>query len=604
MTRQNIKDLFIQVYVTVCAWVVLSGGAFFVSRGYLKSFRDGHRALLLSLLLSCIVLSLYRYRMDKQTFFHLELFRSIKVFFELPAAISISVLCILYFSIQFFSLMSMHAGFETALYDLGLYDQIIWNTAHGHFLITSIRGGLHIFSERFKPMLALLAPIYLIGNDTSLLFIVSSLISSTCIVSVYLITKALTRSHQTALVMAICIFFYSPLRNSVNFLFHTQTFADPFLLFGFYFALRKMTKSMIACLLLALMCKESVFFDVLGIGLFFVSRRERIGWPAMILALVYLFSFVMIVEPLFRYPFVTVNKWAFYNHLFKLDPAGWKEILTPNPIGFIILVLGPFLFLSFKCKGWYWLLGPSFAFRLLSRWSNFRTITFHYTSGLNALVFISAVYGIAAFFSVTHGEKRDKWRLGFLDFIGIRNAFYLLLITSAFIFAGDPQLLRIENHLRLASMAKHQKVIRVLNEIPPEYSILTNERPSAHLTHRPNLYVFQSMFTHAPQEEIAKRPDLVIVDEERINAQEREIVRQLVAQGYTVIFEIEFLKIYEQQPPDLHPVPLTLLNRWRDITQDPVVNYHKIIQIWYTRSLLVLAGLLFLGLMMSSVVRP
>jgi len=334
--------------------------------------------------------------------------------------------------------------------------------------------------------------------------------------------------------------------------------------------LRKMAKSMLAFLLLALMCKESVFFDVLGIGLFLISQRNRMGRPVLALATIFLFLFVWVIEPFFRYPFVTLNKWSFYDHLFKLDPALWKEILTPNPLGFIILVFGPFLFLSFKCKGWYWLLGPSLAFRLLSRWSNFRSIDFHYTSGLNALVFISAVYGILSLLN----KERKKWLLGFL-------------IIAAIIFAGNPQLLKIENHLRLASMPKHQRVIRVLNEIPPEYSILTNERPSAHLTHRPNLYVFQSMFAHAPHEEMAKNPDLVIVDEERINGAEREIVRQMRTEGYELIFEVDFLKIYERQRNNFRQVPATLLKRWQDTAQERTIDYQKIIRIGYSWCLLV-----------------
>ncbi len=55
-----------------------------------------------------------------------------------------------------FSLLD-HRNLATTVYDLGIYDNLVWQTAHGHFLDCSlIRGGNHM-SAHFGPILLLLA---------------------------------------------------------------------------------------------------------------------------------------------------------------------------------------------------------------------------------------------------------------------------------------------------------------------------------------------------------------------------------------------------------------------------------------------------------------
>ena len=575
--RLNLTDIMIQLFLIFCLFFAFTGGAFLIGWEQLKYFRDLHRFFSIAFVIVGGVVSYCLYLKDKNAFFDLEPIKSIKRFFEMPAIISVSILTFVYFATQLIYLIVMHSGLGTSLWDLGIYDQVIWNTAHDHFLITSIRGGLHVFCEHFKPILTLLSPIYWFGNNTVPLFVVFTLITSGSVALAYLISKNVTRSHQTSLIFAFCVFFYRPMRNGIDFLFHTQALADPFLLFGFFFVLRNQLKRAIFFFCLALMCKENIATDVLGIGLFFISRKVKGGWLISFLALSFLALFVFVIEPHFRYPYHFLNKWNLYSHFVNPTRESWMRLLDPNPLVFLFLVFSPFFFLSFKCKGWYWLLGPSLALRLLSGMPGFRLTTVHYTAGLNALVIISAIYGFASLIHSRTGKAEPKFAGG-IGLFKNRNAILILLLFSAFVFSGRPQLFAIDRYLSDASKSNYQRIVKILESVPPQYSVLTNEMASAHLSHRAYLYVFFSMFPHAPLEEAARHPDLVVEDTERIRDNERDVVKGFVTEGYRLLFEYSFIKIYVSPSSK---VSHDLVAKWEEFKHMPGVPYRTVVQFWY-----------------------
>ena len=573
--------LFIQLFLIFCLFFVFNGGAFLIGWEQFKHIRVLHRVLSVIFVIIGIVICYLLYTKDKDTFFNLEPMRSLRYFFGMPAVISVGLLTFLYFATQLTYLITMHAGFGTSLWDLGIYDQVIWNTAHGDFLVTSVRGGLHVFCEHFKPIIALLSSIYWFRNSSVLLFTVFTLITSSSIALSYLISKQLTASHLVSLIFAFCVFFYQPMRNGIDFLFHTQALADPFLLAGVCFVPKTQIKRAILFFLLALMCKENIAMDVLGIGLFFISRKVKSGWTISFLAMLFLVLFVFVIEPHFSYPYHFLNKWTTYAYFRNPSLEAWKSLLDPNPIVFLILVFAPFFFLSFKCKGWYWLLGPSLALRLLGNMPGLRLTTVHYTAGLNALVIISAIYGLAFYFENKKNERKSP------------TTILILLIFSAFLFSGKPQLFAIDRFLTDVSKQEVQAAVKVLESIPSKYSVLTNERTSAHLSHRSHLYVFFSMFPHAPLEDAVKHPDLVVEDVERVTDREREVVLGLVKEGYLLIFEHGFIRIYAS--PNIQ-IPQALMTEWEEFKQPPAVPYRRFVQFGY-RSIFVVGILFVVGLL-------
>jgi len=567
----KLKNIALQVFFLGSCFYILTGAAFVAPWEYHLFFEARstlHQLLIRFIILMGMLVAWRSYLIRGDMFFELEPVRSIKVFFKISPFFSVSILFLIYFTLQFANQVLMHAGLGTALWDLGLYDQVIWNTAHGNFLISSIRGGLHIFSERFKPMLVLLSPIYFQNNNTVLLFFITTLITSSSIVAVYLIAKSLTNSKETALVFSICAFFYLPLRNGINFLFHTQVLADPLLLFGFYCVIKKKGIFAYLLFLLALTCKESVAMDVLGIGLFLIARREKTGWGISILALFWIALFILFIEPNFCYAYQVQDKWSFYSHFSSLNLESWAKLLKPNPILFLFFVFGPVLFLPYACRKWTLLLGPSLALRLLSIYPGFRLITAHYTAGLNALIFIGAIYGFIEALDL----RKKIWRN--------INFFRSALLGAAILFTGVPQLFSIERFLWEASYSENQKAVKILESIPSDHSVLSTETASAHLSHRAHLFVFFNMFAHAPYEKMAEKPDLIVVDKLKLQPREQKALGEFRTKGYELIFESTLIQIYER-PSESQLISSDLIDEWNRINRANQISYRKIVRKWY-----------------------
>lgn len=450
------SDRSLQVFFILSLFFALTQGAFFAGWELMKACGDLIQFLSLFFLGAVGFLAYGRYKRDPTSFFSLEPIHSLSSILARESILPILLLFGIYYLTQLVNQITMHLALETALWDLAFYDQVIWNTAHADFMITSVRGGLHIFAEHFKPILALLAPFYWIKDHVYLLFAFTTFITSSTLIAVYLISGQVLRSHTTSLVLVLCVFFYSPLRNGISFLYHTQTLADPFLLFGLFFIVTSRTVLGLFFFTMALLCKENITMDVLGIGLFLTARGEKKGLAVTALALSFLAFILFYIEPRFHFPYHFVNKWNFYAHFFAPTWERWLKLLEPNPLTFLFLIFAPFLFLTFRCKGWVWLLGPSLAIRLLSAWPGFREIIYHYTAGLNALIFISVIYGLA---DIKQAHSQDEKTLPLFLQAKFLN---VLLLLSALVFAGRSQLFKIDKYLWWASAPEIQRSVRIL----------------------------------------------------------------------------------------------------------------------------------------------
>ena len=101
------------------------------------------------------------------------------------------------------------------------------------------------------------------------------------------------------------------------------------------------------------------------------------------------------------------------------------------------------------------------------------------------------------------------------------------------------------------------------------------------------------MFPHAPLEDAVKHPDLVVEDVERVTDREREVVLGLVKEGYLLILEHGFIRIYAS--PNIQ-IPQALMTEWEEFKQPPAVPYRRFVQFGY-RSIFVVGILFVVGLL-------
>lgn len=573
----RVSDFFLSLFLCVCFFYVLTAGAFLHTReqGNILSLHPRfHLALFVALIILVAFIGFVRYQANRETFFHLQPFSFFKYLSNLSPKILVSVLFIAYFATQFMTLSFMHAGMRTALWDVGFYDQILWNTAHGRWLNVGVRGGLNLLGHHFEPIYLLLSPLYWFQDSIYTVFGFIALNGASNIVLVYLISREILKSKEDALLFSLAAFFYQPLRNAVLFPIQSQVFADSFLLLGFLCVLKNKTFLSLISFTLAISCKENIVLEVLGIGLFliFKDRKNLSGWLIVALSIMCYGIIFHIIEPYFLWENDPWKKWTFFSHMKQPTLEGWKQLLTPNPVLFLFLIFGPLMFLPLLCEGWFLLLGPALAIRLLSNYGGLRLTTAHYTSGLNALLFIASIYGFNCLRNYLQWQRLTILRICFLVFI--------------LLFAGKPQLLHIENLMWDMSYVENQKIIKILKAIPEKYSIKSTETFLAHLTHRPYLFGFTSVLANSPYEKMNQNPDLLVVDELRIQGNEKPILFDHLNHGYQLILKNEYMSLYAN--PNLEPNFISQLReQWNQIQTHREIPYRKMTRRWYKRFVIV-----------------
>ena len=135
----------------------------------------------------------------------------------------------------------------------------------------------------------------------------------------------------------------------------------------------------------------------------------------------------------------------------------------------------------------------------------------------------------------------------------------------------------MERHVWEASNVQNQKIVKILDSIPEKYSILSTETLAAHLSHRSLLFTFFSMFKNAPLEEASKKPDLVIIDEIRMQTRERRQVEDFIANGYYPVLTSGFAKIFTR--PN-HDIPESVTTKWNELNNATAISYRKIARRW------------------------
>jgi uncharacterized membrane protein len=179
-----------------------------------------------------------------------------------------------------FSALSIwrHSIFNSSTYDLALFDQIIWNMAHGRFFESSIKG-FNYLGDHVSPILVLLAPLYWVWEDVRLLLVFQSVVIAAAAFP-FASAAAGALGNRTAGVMMAAVFLLYPNLGYVNlFDFHPEILLVPTFTFAVFFERRGRPWAAAACALLALTVKEDVAITAacFGIHLFLAARARAAG---------------------------------------------------------------------------------------------------------------------------------------------------------------------------------------------------------------------------------------------------------------------------------------------------------------------------------------
>ncbi len=426
----------------------------------------------------------------------------------------VAVMVVAYTVVLTLYTFGLHDTFATHAEDLGIMDQALWNTAHGHFLYETIcnpigdlncQGGVVRFAIHFEPILIPLALLYLVIPQVKVLLLLQVAVVASGAFPAYLLAVRRLGNPLWGLLFAALFLAYPPLTAAVVDDFHPEAFAATILLWAFYCLATRRYRALLVWLALALLCKETMTLDVIGIGLFvaLLHRRVRLGvgivaMGALTLGLALLLMHIF--SPLGHSP--VTGRFSGLLHAPISTLAAMAHDAARR--SYLLKLFGPLGFLPLLSP-WVALLAlPSIALNILSSDPLMYSGLYQYNTDIAAILLaasIDAMAWLAPFVSRSLRTARERLGAqqapGWLVSIIRPQTLIVLALIPALVIGLGGQASRIYQQLTVRHIwpvvtAHDQLGERIAEEIPAGASVSAQSTLAPHLSQRKTIYQFPS----------------------------------------------------------------------------------------------------------------
>ena len=518
----KLKSLPIEAYLVFCFFVIITAGDPFLSSKTLSHFGSNpkiHRLLLSVITFSGIVAFAMIQTKLKEESFIFNFFRKLNISFKTWVWM---VFVFLSFVFSYSSYIRHHVFASS--FDFAIFSQAIWNTWHGSFLHSSIKGGICLLGDHVSPFLALLAPFFSFGYRPELLLIAQAIAAASAVFPIYLIGKVVLKEEKLSFLCVISLALYLPLRNSVRFDFHPEIFAIPFFLWAFYWLIiNRLVLSSIA-LALVISTKEVACIPVAFFALYSLIFQRKIlfGFIWFLLSIFIFYAEIHWISPYFsKEPYFYLrgnfSAWKMQGIVPFL-----KFMVQSSSLTYLKKIFLPVGLFSILSPSTAMLTVPSIFQNLSARNEMTRSIFFHYTAYLTPFVFISAIYGFRNFIQIA----RKKFPV---EKVKTFAAYWL--IGWSLLLTGIS-----EYHVILQYQTQnkpHYEYIRnYLKTVPSNISVRTHEFFAPHIANRKELHIYENNHPREGGSSKAQNAEYVIIDQKFIPDFNRSQINDLKSRGY------------------------------------------------------------------------
>ncbi len=420
-----------------------------------------------------------------------------------------------------------HAAFDSSGFDLGIYDQVVWNTLHGRpfFYTTTGQPLLHL-SNHASPILLLVAPFYLIYSGPEMLLLLqTAAIGLGGLPLFWLAREKLAYSEKkpqisqitqikaedqgvksarfasvnnfrsgdlAALSLLLAYLLFPTLQIVTLWDFHPPALAVGFFMAAFYCLVKRKPGWFLFFAILAMLCKEQLPLQVafLGLAAIVMHRDWRLGLTTIAIAMIYFFAVMYWIIPANS----VTGDHLFIGFYAELGDSPLEIVTTaltrpdlvlkilwqPTRLQYMVDVLTPFAYLPVIGLPVLLVGTPAFAINLLSANTAMHDASIaQYGADVAPWLAWAALYGL-----IYVRWAVGQWSIvnGQLSMVNLLGA--VLLITALIwqLFRGfsplalDPPHWEITPHDRLAQ--------RFIAQIPAEAAIAAQGKLYPHLSDR------------------------------------------------------------------------------------------------------------------------
>ncbi|MFA7229745.1 MAG: DUF2079 domain-containing protein [Victivallaceae bacterium] len=324
-----------------------------------------------------------------------------KLQFQLTDKRAFQLVCLLaavtgtvYFLLTLYKYYAMHFG----LWDFGIYDSMLHNTAFGKGFMRDYRGPF----DHFSPAILLLAPFYWIFDSPVVLIVFQAAVMAAAAVPLFLLAKHYSRKPGIPLLLT-AMYLLNPYYSRIALYdFHIEClFPLVFFTAWLAYARHKMNGFMIL-LICAPLIKEDFIIPLGACGLFLGSRKQTLRYGIICLLAAGLWTLFVLK---LWFPAMMEANYQHYGRFLPLLGATpgetfenvrviLQQCFSRNSLAVLVSVLMPFAFLPlFSWRGFILLLCPVVFVHFCSTFAHQQFLMSHYSSAVIAVMPVAALFG-------------------------------------------------------------------------------------------------------------------------------------------------------------------------------------------------------------------
>lgn len=392
-----------------------------------------------------------------------------------------------------------HDALKSYLNDLGTYDQVIWNTAHGHFFDNSsnMLGERNYLGAHFSPILLLFVPFYVIFASPKWLLLFQAVAVGGSAVFVYFFAREKMGKAYLGMVFLLSYLLNPYLHNGLLYDFHEVVFAVFFSAGSFYFLEKRKDKLFLLFLALLLLSQEhmSLLVFMIGVYAYFFQKRHKLGLAVSVAAIAYFLLTLTFLMPLFsatgnpslisntssyplRYSWLGKGFGEIIKNIFSHPLEIGKIMLSGDRPKYLFALIAP----VFSLATFSWpiiIIFPMLSINLLSSLPLTYNVFFYHSAVIIPFIYFSAIITF------------KKW------FLGNRSMeiFFsvMILVFSGLSFYANSALPFIASNYKLGDFMPSENAVRIekiKKIIPTDASLSVQHNLGPHFSERREAYRF------------------------------------------------------------------------------------------------------------------
>ena len=392
-----------------------------------------------------------------------------------------------------FSLISLsfYRNYDTAPFDLGVFDQGVWLLSRFHDPFVTVMGR-NLFGDHTSFILLALVPVYWVWPHVDALLVIQSCVLACSVIPIYELARRRLGSNTLATALGLVLLLNPALEHGNLEAFHPECFLVLALAVGLYAAIEWNRCLLILSIVVALLVKEDVALYIVPLGIWIAIRRDR-RWGLAIAAAAVSYCVIAyeVLIPAFlgaaspylgRIPFGGFG--GLGKAVFERPRAVWDSLTTSGQPFYLWQIGASF--------GFGFLLAPDLAViallalleNVLSTLPYMHEILYHYSMALAPVLGIATVIALAR---IT-GPLRRRVMAAMV----IASA-----VTCSVLWGLAPFSLHEEQGIPPASAAASVQIAddtAALHTLPANAIVSSYYLYLTHIDHRPRIYLWPTPF--------------------------------------------------------------------------------------------------------------